>query len=441
MCAARNGPLLSWRESGDEFSGSLIGICLQPIRLLLASPSLLFLLTLAAMLLRPPDVSFYEIDRVAFGLLLLSAVASVVVRRESFFRIERVTWPMLALTIMAVASVITQPFDAQPWSLIAAKFLVPFALFHVAARTFTNERSLRQFESFALLALAYLCFLAISFLCGATWLIFPRFIVDPNVGIHADRARGPLLQAVANGVSLNLLGVLALHACGRGRFRRAKSAILLAAVPVAIVATMTRAVWLTFAGTLFLLGSRSPTRALRRACLGVVVVSVTGLGIVLAFSGLRTAVADRWQERGPIEFRQAVYSGGWQMFLARPLTGWGANQTPSELARYVSGYDEKEVYPHNTYLELLVEHGIVGFAAYLWLIWELWRLSRGVIPIDERDSFLNRSFRSLWPILLAVYFVNACFVVMNYQFVSGLLFTLAGMLAAQNRRSRAELKR
>jgi hypothetical protein len=44
----------------------------------------------------------------------------------------------------------------------------------------------------------------------------------------------------------------------------------------------------------------------------------------------------------------------------------------------------------------------------------------------------------LWPILLAVYWVNAALVVMNYQFVNGLLFTLAGMLAAQQRRASME---
>jgi len=39
-------------------------------------------------------------------------------------------------------------------------------------------------------------------------------------------------------------------------------------------------------------------------------------------------------------------------------------------------------------------------------------------------------------VLLLVYLTNACFVVMNYQFVNGLLFTLAGVLAAQNQRGR-----
>ncbi len=36
--------------------------------------------------------------------------------------------------------------------------------------------------------------------------------------------------------------------------------------------------------------------------------------------------------------------------------------------------------------------------------------------------------------MIGVYLFNASFVVMNYQFVNGLLFTLAGILAVQNRR-------
>jgi hypothetical protein len=38
--------------------------------------------------------------------------------------------------------------------------------------------------------------------------------------------------------------------------------------------------------------------------------------------------------------------------------------------------------------------------------------------------------RSVWPLLLSVYLVNGMFVVMNYLFVNGLLFTFAGILAA-----------
>ena len=421
----------------DLFAGAS-QIVLRPLQALMAAPSLLFLAALTAMLLRHPDVAFYEIDRVAFGLLVLGVVGRAVVLRQRLFVVERVSWPMIGLTLLALASVIGQPFDHETWSLLASKFIVPFALFHLAAHVFTEERRFRQFEVFALVVLAYLSFTAIAFLAGAHSLIFPRFILDESLGFHADRARGPLLQAVANGVSLNVLGLLALHAYQRGSVRGMKVVLLLGAVPIAILATMTRAIWLSFAGTVAALIFLSNNRALRRAGVGLVVIAGAALAVVLTSHELGCALSDRLAERGPVDYREAVYAGGWQMFLERPLTGWGFHQMPAALPLHVSGYNEKVLYPHNTYLELLVEHGVVGLALYLWLMWEMWRLGRGAIPNQEKNGFLDRHFHRMWPILLAVYWVNAAMVVMSYQFVNGLLFTMAGMLAAQQRRAEAE---
>ncbi len=422
----------SWAHDA-VWQGSRMG--LRFLQALMRAPALLFLAALGAMLLRHPDVPFYEIDRVAFALLILGAVGRAVVTRQRLLVVERETWPMIGLTLLGVASVAQQPFDTQTWCLLAAKFIVPFALFHLAGLVFREERQLRQFEFFALVVLAYLCFTSIAFLVGAKSLIFPRFILDEGLGYHADRARGPLLQAVANGVSLNLLGVLALHALLRGRMRGLKAAVLLASVPVAILATMTRAVWLSFAVSMGVLIFRSHNRRLRRICVAVTIVGTLGLLIALSFDDERRALTDRLEESGPLDFRQAVYTGGWQMFLEKPLTGWGVNQMPTELARHVSGYKEKELYPHNTYLEILVEHGIFGLALYVWLMWEIFRLGRGSVPQAERDGLLNRQFHAMWPVLLGIYWVNANLVVMNYQFVNGLLFTMAGMLAAQQRRA------
>ncbi|MFZ0772308.1 MAG: O-antigen ligase family protein [Candidatus Sulfotelmatobacter sp.] len=416
-------------------------MALRPLQALMAAPTVLFLGALAAMLLRHPDVPFYEIDHVAFVLLVLGVVGQAVVTRQRFLVVERATRPMIGLTLLAVTSVIGQPFDNHTWSLLAAKFIVPFTLFHLATLTFRDERRLERFELFALVVLAYLSFTAIAFLVGAKSLIFPRFILDESLGYHVDRARGPLLQAVANGVSLNLLGLLALHAVLRGRIRGLKAAILLASLPVAILATMTRAVWLSFAVSMGILILRSNNRSLRRVSAAVAMMGVAGLLITLSFDDRRRALTDRLQESGPVDFREAVYAGGWQMFLEKPFTGWGVNQMPAELARHVSGYNEKELYPHNTYLELLVEHGILGLAFYAWLMWELLRLGRGSVPRSERNGFLNHQLHAMWPILLGVYWVNASVVVMNYQFVNGLVFAIAGMLAAQRSRATRHLER
>ena len=249
-----------------------------------------------------------------------------------------------------------------------------------------------------------------------------------------------MLQAVANGVSLNLLGMLALHALLRGRIRGLRAAVLLAALPVAILATMTRAVWVSFAVSVGVLILRSHNRRLRHICVAVTMIGALCLLVTLSFDGHRRALTDRLRESGPLDFRQAVYAGGWQMFQEKPLTGWGVNQMPVELARHVSGYKQKELYPHNTYLEILVEHGVFGLALYAWLMWEIFRLGRGLVPRAERDGLLNQQFHAMWPVLLGIYWVNAALVVMNYQFVNGLLFTMAGMLAAQRRRATNELE-
>src|SRR5271157_5148835 len=276
-----------------SFAAGATKLALRPLQALMAAPTLLFLAALTAMLLRHPDVRFYEIDRVAFALLVVGVVGRAVVFRERLFVMERATWPMIGLTLLALVSVSGRSFDNETWCLLAAKCIVPFTLFHLARLVFTGEKRFRQFEIFALLVLAYLSFTAIAFLVGAHELIFPRFILDPSLGYHADRARGPFLQAVANGVSLNLLGLLALHAYRRGSVRGVKALVVLASLPIAILATMTRAVWLSFAGTVLALIFLSKNRTLRLACVGLVLMAGVGLLVVLSSHQASGALSDR----------------------------------------------------------------------------------------------------------------------------------------------------
>ena len=403
---------------------------LRPVQLLICAPCFLFLAALTAMLLRHPDVRFLEIDRVAFGVLVVAVVLRSLVHRQDVFHFERVTIPMFALTALAVISVLGQPFEPEAWSLLASKFIVPFSLFHLAGSVFVEESDFRKFEIFSLIVLAYLSFTAIAFLAGLQLLIFPKFILDESLGFHADRARGPLLQAVANGVSLNMLGLIVFHAYDRTRVKRKRMVLLLASLPLAVLATMTRAVWLAFAGSALIVLLR--WGYLKRAWIWLGALLAIGCIVIFGSHNLSRDLSDRVQERGPIDYREAVYSAGWEMFQQRPWLGWGFHQMPSELARHVSGYKLKVLYPHNTYLELLVEHGLLGLGLYLWLMWELWRLGRW--KGAKAEGFLNQNFLRLWPVILCVYWVNAVVVVMSYQFVNGLLFTVAGMLAGQRRR-------
>jgi O-antigen ligase len=120
------------------------------------------------------------------------------------------------------------------------------------------------------------------------------------------------------------------------------------------------------------------------------------------------------------------------VFLQKPLNGWGARAMQAELSNRITEFRQDEYFFHNTYLEVLVQYGLVGLALYIWVFIDLFRVARNN-AFESNGGFLDRQFRSLWPVILLVYVVNSMFVVMNYQFVNGYLFTLAGMMAAQNR--------
>jgi O-antigen ligase len=415
---------LTW-DSEDNPLWRAVALLLRPLQLGLAFPSILYLAAMTVFLFRPPDLFSFYADRIAFGILVFFVSLRTMALRDKIPFFARLSLPMLGLMALAVFRALREPFNAQTWSIISSKCIVPFALFHLAVLIFRGASQRKHFEIFVILALAYLAFIAIAFLADTHSLIFPRYILDESLGFHPDRARGPFLQAVANGVSLNILGILVI---ALARERKAVVRLLWLALPLAVLATMTRAVWISFAVSTIVLGFRVVERRLQAVC---TLLAVAGLmiGLAIGFSNhsLKTALWDRTGERGPVAARLAVYDAGWAMFQERPFTGWPAGGMYAELARRMEGYHLRVFYVHNTYLALLVEFGMPGLALYGILFFNLFRLSwHG--PPGESGSVA--SLRKVWPILLSVYLFNAFFVDMAYQFVIGLVFTVAGMLCA-----------
>ncbi len=409
----------------------------RPLHALMAEPSLLFIAALAVMLFRPPDVQFYSVDRLAFIVLTLVVLLRALSLHQPLRIAGPISLPMLGLLLMALASVLTEPYAPEKWGLFAAKWLVPYVLYHLAGLVFTDASSIRRFEIFMMVVLAYLTLMAIFFLMDARSLIYPRFILDESIGMHADRARGPFLQAVANGVTLNLLGLLAIDSFRRGRLRGFLALLFAIALPLAILATKTRAVWASFAASVLVLLFVSSSTRVRRACFAVLIFIGIGIGSYSLADNTNTSFTQRLQERGPVEFRMGIYVAGWEMFLDKPIAGWGANSIQPELARRITDFHPSFFLFHNTYLEIAVKHGLLGLSLYTWVIIDLFKLGRPRQHFrpSEKGNFLDAEFRKIWPFFLAVYLFNASFVVMGYQFVNGLLFTIAGILASQNRRA------
>ena len=409
----------------DDSLWHVAGLLLRPLHLALAFPSVLYVLAMTVFLFRPPDLFSFYADRIAFVVLVFFVSVRAMALRERVPFFPGISMPMLGLAALAILRALRGPYDPQVWSLVAGKFIVPFVLFHLAVVVFRGPAERRHFEIFVLVVLAYLVFVALAFLFDARSLIWPRFILDESLGFHPDRARGPFLQAVANGVSLNLLGILAFTL--PRNYRRVVWPLGLL-LPIAILATMTRAVWISFAFTALAVGFLFVERRVQALGLLLVVAGILG-GLAVGFSdhSLNKILWERTEERGPVEARLAVYKGAWSMIREHPFTGWPPRRMYSELGRRMEGYRLRIFYVHNTYLALLVEFGIPGLTLYLVLFLNLFRLGRGS-PRTEPAPLA--AIRKLWPVMLGVYLFNAFFVDMAYQFVIGLLFTVAGMLCS-----------
>jgi len=405
---------------------------LRPLQALIAGPSLLFICTMSLMLFHPPDAPVHSCDRFALGVLVFAVLLRACVLQQPLRLRGPVTFPLMVLLLLAFSQAVAEPYRAETWSLFAARWFTPFVLFHVAGYIFDTPEALKKFDIFLLLVLAYLSLTSVFFMIGMNDLIFPRFILDQRLGIHAERARGPFLQAVANGVALNLLGLIALDSFRRRRLRGVWAVLFFLAFPLAIIATKTRAVWLSFAGSIAALPFFSSDRRMQRTCVWLFVCGAVALLALTSFDDHQGSLTERLQENGPVKFRMAVYEAGWGMFLNKPVLGWGEKTMQNELSRRISDFHGERYAFHNTYLEILVQYGAIGLVLYLWVLIDLFRVGRRRPGTYPEGGFLDEDFRSLWPLILLVYLLNASFVVMNYQFVNGLLFSLAGMLNAQN---------
>jgi O-antigen ligase len=70
--------------------------------------------------------------------------------------------------------------------------------------------------------------------------------------------------------------------------------------------------------------------------------------------------------------RIALYEAGWAFWLERPWTGWGWGAT-SELAPQNTFTDQSYPHFHSTYIQFLVELGVLGWLAIVaWVTGSLW---------------------------------------------------------------------
>lgn len=311
-------------------------------------------------------------------ILLVVGIAQVLVRTRRVADRPRLRFiPAHAVLGLAVLYVLVSAFAAGTlfakaplFRLIDTFGVLPFLVFLVAPLAFRTERH-RSVLVVAIMVLgAYLGLTTIFEMLHLNALVFPRYILNPNLGIHVLRGRGPFLDAVANGFAMFVCAmVCGLVAFSRPRLRWPAGSIAVLCV-VGIVLSLERSVWIgsSLAATVALLS----TPRLRRYFLPVASVVVASVAIALAvIPGLSATVTGRVSN--PTWDRQNLAVAGLRMISARPLTGFGWTRFATDSRPY---FQQSQNYPleqdittltvHNVLLTYAVELGIVGLT--LWAL-------------------------------------------------------------------------
>src|ERR1700733_12965639 len=111
-------------------------LAIRPLYLAIAYPSILYVAAMTVFLFRPPDLFSFYADRIAFAILVFFVALRTMAFGERIPFFAGLSLPMFGLISLAVLRVLREPFDAQIWSIIASKYIVPFALFHIAVLVF-----------------------------------------------------------------------------------------------------------------------------------------------------------------------------------------------------------------------------------------------------------------------------------------------------------------
>ena len=312
------------------------------------------------------------LDRLLLLAGLLLALLDPRLQARARLRWTRLHWLMTAFVVWTAWSILVHGNlgDTDRLYALADRTIFPFLFFCLAPLLFDTPRRRNLLLTMMTLTGLYLGLVGIFQMIGPQGLVFPRYILDDSLGIHTDRARGPMLEAEAYGMTAGMMGfgaaLLASRRRGWWRWLGITAAVSCAA---GVALSLTRTVWLgalAATGVAFLM-----VPELRRRLPALLGVAVVGSVLFLVSQpDLRDTLIERITTERSLNDRANTNDAALRIILANPLTGvgWG------EFAHVgVDWVRQADTYPvtnvaievHNVPLSRAAELGVP--AALVWI--------------------------------------------------------------------------
>jgi len=285
--------------------------------------------------------------------------------------------------------------------------------------------------------LSYMIFTAFCEHFHIDALVFPQYILDPSLGIHAERARGPIVNAAENGGMLAILLLVGLHTIlyqTKGAMRWVVSYGMLGVGALALFYTQTRGPWLAFVGGVAVMLFHKQCRSLVGALGGIGAIALAAYLLASAASVGNLAKTNPLPDRSDntedtADFRMNLYAESVRPFQDHPLIGWGLGTFTDEdylFDAYGGSLTITTAVLHDTVVAITLESGIVGGALYVAFLVSsvviLLRLRRYSLSAETKDFYI------LAIASLVAFVINGLFVDIRYfAQQNALVFFLIGL--------------
>ncbi|NTV52552.1 MAG: O-antigen ligase family protein [Candidatus Firestonebacteria bacterium] len=391
-----------------------------------------------------PDLSLARIIWILLAFVLFSRFVTGKNRLLSMTKVEiaMVVFVLLALAsklfLQSRSAELTDPGISK----LLNGYVFPFSMFFISKHVAYDAGKIRKIFIFVVWAGLYLSLTALGeHFSSLHGFVFPRIIMDPNAGIHWGRARGPFLNAAANGTVLGMIFPVVLFLAIQekaGSLLRKFSIGVSLLIPVALYFTYTRACWLGLIAAAVCMALFYPQ--IRK----VFIIAAIGLAVLAAVKFTATSQdvgAARFRDQSPIYDRIYLNDVAWRMFFKKPIFGYGLDSFPHISFHYfkkikgVPYHALRGLVPHNTFLAVLVELGVVGFLPLILIYYFIFKNSVGHFFQRPREDVFARGLVVVLLAMSGAYFLNMTLIDMRFfLFPNALFFIMAGMVAGSQQR-------
>lgn len=382
------------------------------------------------------------IDRVLFGLLLVQYACYRRLGLADPKPLRFADYALAAFLLMLLISTLTHNWQVRnnaPLALVTFFYLMPAAMYWIGRQMQLTVRALLAVSAFLALLGVYLGATAIAEAQQINSVVFPGYIVSPNIIEFLGRARGPFLNPAANGVFLaTCLGALLMWWPRVGRLGQL---MLLGGALIILggaYSTLTRSVWMGAGLALMVLAALTLPRAWRGAVLATVLIggaaiAATNLESILLLKRDKNLSAEASADSAAL--RPILATVAWHMWQDQPLIGHGYGQYIEARRPYLADRGSSELplekvrpyIQHNVLLAMLVDTGVLG-AGLLLLVFGCWTRDAWKLWTSRAAPLAVRQHGLIVLMLIASYSVNGMFHDLSIMsMIHMLLFFMAGI--------------